>query len=190
MNDNTPSVSIDELPEHDPDHGPMWLQFMVKAIGTKEKPGAADNPMIIDAAAFVGRTWPDMADYCKTYKHDSTPWCGLATAWAVTKARIRPPFRKGSDGKFLASAAWREWGFDVKTFERGAIACLEGHVALCYEQEGSTTYLVGGNQGDAITIMPVKTVSILAYRWPAPEDYRTTWNYQPEQLPDQEPPGQ
>jgi uncharacterized protein (TIGR02594 family) len=156
-----------EIEAPSPDSGPAWLRHMVRVIGTKEQPGAADNPMIIDAAAFIGMQFPELKAYSATYKHDETPWCGLAAAWGVTKAGIMPPM------EYLASVKWREWGYDVKSAERGAIACLDGHVAYVYLDLGSTIYLVGGNQSDAVTVMPVNASSVLAYRWPAPEDYRT-----------------
>jgi uncharacterized protein (TIGR02594 family) len=108
-----------------------------------------------------------MKAYADAYQHDSTPWCGVAAAWAVSKASIRPP------KEYMASAAWRSWGYDIKTFEFGAIACLEGHVAFAYEHVDNTIYLLGGNQSDAVTIMPASPAEVLAWRWPAPEDYRT-----------------
>jgi uncharacterized protein (TIGR02594 family) len=149
------------------------LQWMIKAIGIEETPGAADNPDILRAADVIAEHWPDMAEYCATYIHDSTPWCGLAAAWGVTKANIRPPVNE-----FLASSSWRKWGFDVKGPEFGAIACLDSHVAFVYDTDGSTVHLLGGNQSDMVNIIPVAANTILTYRWPAPEDYRV--GYYPE----------
>ena len=42
----------------------------------------------------IAKTYPDMAAYAALYTHDSIPWCGLATAYAMTMAGIRPVFGK------------------------------------------------------------------------------------------------
>ena len=177
MGSNTtpPIDEAGDLPAINPEHSPLWMQWMFKADGTKEYPGEPNNPMIMRSVEVIAERWPDLASYARTYREDATPWCGLAAAWAMTKANIKPP------KEFLSSKAWRTFGFDIKTPELGCVVCLESHVALFHHQTGSTIYLMGGNQSDMVNLCPFKESEIVACRWPNPEDYHAN-DYVPEEI--------
>lgn len=80
--------------------------------------------------------------------------CGLAYPKAWYRAR-----------------AWAEWGVAcepalgaVAVFERGA----RGHVGFVVGVDHMSRLLIlGGNQGDAVSIVPFPRYRLLATRWPA-----------------------
>lgn len=143
---------------------PAWLIAMRAIDGTRETPGAADNPVILSWAAEIGRRYPDLADYAAGYTHDSIAWCGLTVAYVMARAGIKPP------ATFLWARDWAAWGVPT-TPKLGAVMVFTrdggGHVAL-YEGETDTTYRVrGGNQSDAVNVTERPKSALLAARWPA-----------------------
>jgi len=152
---------IDESWQRNVGIGPLWIREMITGMYAGQVEPA-------DAIMFIGEVWRDMAPYCESYKHTGQPWSALAVAWAFTRAHVRPP-----KDKFLDPEAWRRWGFDVKSYELGAVACTENQVGLCYESTDNQLYMVSTNDAGAIAIVAVPLANVMAYRWPAPEDYRT-----------------
>jgi uncharacterized protein (TIGR02594 family) len=154
------------------DETPKWLAIMRAMTGIVETPGAADNPKIMAMAAEIARTYPEMADYCAQYNHDSVPWCGLTVAYCMTMAGIRPVFGPTDTDKFLWAQAWAsDPGYDeIKEPRPGCVAVLErtggGHVSLYERTEGRNYVLRGGNQGDAINEKPFPISSVIKLVWP------------------------
>lgn len=142
-----------------------WLSTMRAITGTKEAPGAKDNPFIIEMAAEIVRRYPDLRGTVGWYNHDSIPWCGLDMGYVMAVNGIKPP-------KYALSAlAWADWGQKLKTPTPGAVLVYSrtggGHVTL-YESENNTHYYCrGGNQSDSVnvTLIP-KSRAIKAIRWP------------------------
>jgi lysozyme family protein len=113
-----------------------------------------DSAVIMSWPAAIAAKFPDMADYCKGYVHDSIPWCGLTVAYCMAQAGIRPVFGDSDTDKFLWSFAWQNWGIavtgdpqpgDVMVFRWSGGG---GHVTL-YDHEVDDNYYhcSGGNQG-------------------------------------------
>lgn len=117
--------------------------------GLQERPGNADNPVILDMAKLVQAT---------AYKYDSVPWCGLFMAWVC----INAPKPKGNAA--LWALNWADVGTpvdrtkinfgDVITLQRkqgGKV--IGGHVTLYIASDGAGGFWgLGGNQGDAVNI--------------------------------------
>ncbi len=56
--------------------GPLMLLEMLKLFGTREAPGAKNNPTIVGWARETNTTYPG----------DATAWCGLAVSVAAKRA--------------------------------------------------------------------------------------------------------
>jgi uncharacterized protein (TIGR02594 family) len=147
---------------------PPWLAVMRKYSGTHE---GNDNPVILGFAAAIGKTFPDMASYCARYTHDSIAWCGLTVAYCVAMAGIRPQFGATDEDRFLWADSWRQFGVAVSDPQLGDIICVKwssgGHHVTLYESTSGSNYMCrGGNQSDAINVMPVPKSAVTAIRRP------------------------
>ncbi len=116
-----------------------------KYLGTKELPGRATNQKI-KAWIKLAADWLDQDD-------SSTPWCGcfrggigIETATGVPKDHFR-------------ARSWLSWGSAVPTVRdaiKGDTVVLVRtggfHVALFDRAVPGGVYLLGGNQGDSVSI--------------------------------------
>lgn len=147
-----------------------WLATMRAISGTSETPGSADNPKILAMAAEIARRYPEMASYCAAYKHDATPWCGLAIAYCMAVNGIRPQFGAVDVERFLWARSWRHFGNPLERPQLGALLIFSreggGHVTL-YEGEDADNYLGrGGNQSDAINVAKFPKARCIGMVWP------------------------
>ncbi len=149
---------------------PSWLDVMREITGMLEEPGDADNPTILAMADFIGETFPDMAEYCLEYTHDSIAWCGLTVAYCLAKVGIRPVFGPTDTDRFLWARAWTKFGTPLTKPKLGAIMVFErdggGHVAF-YEGENANNYSIrGGNQGDRVSVINKAKSEFIGAVWP------------------------
>ena len=70
--------------------------------------------------------------------------------------------------------SYLRWGQRLETPVRGCVAVLErppdpasGHVGFFHSQAGGRVFLLGGNQGDKVSIASFPESMVIAYRWPA-----------------------
>jgi uncharacterized protein (TIGR02594 family) len=150
------------MPEEPAKGEPEWLKLARADLGIRELPGAAANPAIM-------RAW----EYC-----DYKPPNGDETAWCSAKANEWLQ-RAGLPGTRAPNArSWLKWGAGLDKPKPGCIAVFwrdkpdgwEGHVAL-YLGPGSrpkSIKVLGGNQGNGVTIAEYSTEQLLGYRWPTP----------------------
>lgn len=138
--------------------GPKMLVEALKLYGTLEKPGDSDNPVILDWAKETGQA---------TYKADATPWCGLFMA-VVAKRAGKPPCPLNP----LWALNWALWGVaadkpmlgDVLSFTRKTATGIAGHVGLYVGEDATAFHVLGGNQGDAVSITRVLKSRLKAAR--------------------------
>lgn len=141
-----------------------WMTEARSLIGTREVPGAGDNPVIMSWGNRLGARILGIR-----YGADSVPWCGLFAAWCVHQAGLKPP------PIAIRAKAWATWGDPLSTRAVyppvGAIAVFErkggGHVGFVdsVNADGSLNIL-GGNQGDAVNVRRFGRDSLIALRWP------------------------
>lgn len=144
--------------------GPKMILEGLKLYGTRETAGDGDNPVILEWAKEVAAVSDAHAKGVKDYRHDKIPWCGLFVAVVALRA--------GKD--FPDFPLWaRNWaGFgarapvpglgDVLVFTRGT----GGHVALYVGEDDTAFHVLGGNQGDAVSIVRIEKDRLLAARRP------------------------
>jgi uncharacterized protein (TIGR02594 family) len=125
--------------------GPKMLREAVALHGVREKIGPADNPEIMQWAKECGIG----------YAGDSVPWCGLFMAVCARRAGwISTPANNA-----LWALNWGHWGDpsprpmlgDVLTFRRPT----GGHVGFYVGEDFTAFHVLGGNQGDAVSIVRI-----------------------------------
>ena len=132
---------------------PPWLAFARIQLGTREVPGSGNNPSVIDYYAEAAH--PEI-------KQDAVPWCAAFVGAMLKRAGIKP---SGS----LMARSYLDWGVPLDKPRLGCIVVFKrgappsGHVAFYV---GGNVEVLGGNQGDAVTIAKMRRDSVLAFRWP------------------------
>ncbi len=136
---------------------PAWSRHAARLIGISERAGSADNPVILGWAKALGLA----------YASDSVPWCGLFVAHCLAGAlpgAVLPATP-------LWARSWARFGMGVvpapgaiMVFRRGAAS---GHVGF-HAGESTTAYrILGGNQGNGVSVAWLAKDRLLAARWPA-----------------------
>lgn len=136
--------------------GPRVLVEALKLYGTLERVGPASNPVILAWAKEVGVE--------KDYTDDGTAWCGLFMA--VIAKRANWPLVDAP----LWARAWAGWQGksprpslgDVLVFARKG----GGHVGLYVGEDETFYHVLGGNQGDAVSVMRIAKSRCIAIRRP------------------------
>ncbi|MGL5096996.1 MAG: TIGR02594 family protein [Planctomycetia bacterium] len=133
-----------------------WMEIARAELGTKEFVGTKNNnPRIMEYLKTVG-----------PFKNDETPWCSAFVNWVMKQV--------GQPGTDLGTArSWLKWGLPLAAPEYGCITVFKrgdstwkGHVAFYVGQEGSYLKVLGGNQGDAVSVAKYAKSRLLGYRWP------------------------
>lgn len=134
---------------------PRWMIEARKLIGAAEIPGPKHNPWIVAGWKRLGAGW---------FTDDETPWCGLFVAHCIEAAGL--PYPK----LFPRAKAWADWGQPCSPTV-GAVVVFGrqggGHVGFLVGESPTDYYVLGGNQSNAVNIMPIAKHRMLAIRWPA-----------------------
>ena len=136
---------------------PAWLARAWEQFGVSEIAGAEDNPEIQKYYREAGQ---------RAELHDEVAWCA-AFAGAML-------FRAGEThtGSLLARS-YLNWGTPLDAPRVGAITVLErgsdpgaGHVGFLVGVSKAKVLLLGGNQGNKVSVAAFDIGRVLAYRWP------------------------
>jgi uncharacterized protein (TIGR02594 family) len=133
-----------------------WMAIARDEMGVAEVPGTGSNPRISEYHATT-HGGPET---------DSVPWCSSFVNFCITQAGLT-----GTQSKMARS--WMTWGRDAGAFVPGCIVVLQrgaaprGHVGFCVEAVGGIVALLGGNQGNAVTISSFDASRVLARRLPS-----------------------
>jgi len=139
--------------------GPSHLAVAYALIGTREVPGSGNSPTILGWAKSIGTKvigW--------VYTQDSIPWCGLFMAYCMKQAGIEPPYGP------LRALAWKDWGTNVPAADLapGDVLVFSreggGHVGYFVGQDTNYYFVLGGNQGDAVSITKIAKNRCVARR--------------------------
>jgi len=136
-----------------------WLAEAERLRGLREAPGAANNPTIMDWAADLGIPFAD----------DETPWCGLFVAHCMRTGLPETPLPNNP----LGARSWLRFGVACKPqfgapliFWRGQPAGWTGHVGFYWAEDETCFHVLGGNQGNAVTVTRIERRRLLGARWP------------------------
>lgn len=141
---------------------PPWLAVARSYIGQREIPGPESNPWIKQLwinlkAAWL---WNSAGDDSKL------AWCGTFCAHVMQECGISRPVH------WYRARAWLDWGVTLEYPYLGCIAVFErnggGHVGFVvgYGLDG-TLAILGGNQGNAVSVAHLSRERLLGYRWPS-----------------------
>jgi uncharacterized protein (TIGR02594 family) len=143
-----------------PTDAPEWYRLAWADRGVTEFKGKRHNPTVVAYFRDAGFS---------AIKDDETAWCAAAVnAWLV---------RGGQPGsRSLAAKSFMNWG---KALDRPRVGCVvvlhrgdpkgwQGHVGLYAGETATHVLLLGGNQGDAVSVakFPKSRVMPGGYRWP------------------------
>ncbi|NCP11355.1 MAG: TIGR02594 family protein [Sphingomonadales bacterium] len=135
---------------------PKWLTIARSKIGQREIKGPKHNSWIAKGWARLGAGW---------FNDDETPWCGLFVAHCIDAAGL--PIPKPS--QFPRALAWLEWGKPCRPV-LGAVVVFGrtggGHVGFLVGESATDFYVLGGNQKNAVNIMPLAKDRARGFRWP------------------------
>lgn len=141
---------------------PAWLRAARAKLGTREAPGAANSPTIMGWAKKLGTKVLGMV-----YNADSVPWCGLFVATCLAEDGI------AAAPIAVRAKAWAAWGVALRPekLAPGAVLVFErpggGHVGFYVGEDAAAYHVLGGNQGDAVTVTRIGKDRCIARRWPA-----------------------
>jgi uncharacterized protein (TIGR02594 family) len=135
-----------------------WLEIAWRELGVTERAGAGSDPRVIGYYRDAGRGEID---------DDSVPWCAAFVGACLTRTRHE------ATGSLLARS-YATTGARLEAPRLGAIAVLTrgadpaaGHVGFVVGWSAHSLYLLGGNQGDAVTVDVFDRSRLIAFRWPS-----------------------
>lgn len=139
-----------------------WMTIAKQELGANvaEYPGKENhNPRIMAYLHTTGSWWTT----------DETAWCSAFVNWVMKKAAFA-----GTDS--ARAASWAHYGTGLSVPCYGCIVVLtpgkdqatSGHVGFCTGWDKQGIYILGGNQGDAISVkrFPWARERSDGYRWP------------------------
>lgn len=141
-----------------------WIAEARKYVGLKEVKGIGNNPIILSwLDAFGNFSKEDKA----WWSDDSTPWCGVFLGYIL-----------GVSDRFVVKNWFRAlaWESPMMTkLSAPAYGCIVtfnrkggGHVGFVVGKDRFGNLMVlGGNQGDQVSIIPFAMSRVSAYYWPS-----------------------
>lgn len=136
-----------------------WMEYALAAYGIREIPGQRSNPRIDQFLASVGMG-----------PGDETAWCSGFVNWCMEQAGITGTGRANArswltwtgGGMCLAKPTWG----CVTVLWRESPTSWKGHVGFAVGKTPDKITLLGGNQGDAVSIQDYDLDRVLEYIWP------------------------
>ena len=136
-----------------------WMTYARSLIGLREVPGAGNSPTIMGWAKRLGAKVLGI-----TYAADSVPWCGLFCAHVMDRAGIKPP------PIAVRASEWGKWGRKLVAPRPGCILTFVreggGHVGFYEGEDDTHLHVLGGNQGDAVSVTRIARSRLSEMRWP------------------------
>jgi uncharacterized protein (TIGR02594 family) len=131
-----------------------WIDEAKKHIGLKEISGKNDHPLLLG--------W--WVKYGVKYLYKKA-WCGLFTAHSIKSAGHPIPKH------WYRALAWLDWGVDIGSPCYGCVVVFSrtggGHVGFVVGKDDKGRLMVlGGNQGDSVSIAPFDLSRVAGYRMP------------------------
>ena len=152
---------------------PRWLATAWAELGQREVEGASDNARIRAFFRDVGQP---------VSLHDEVAWCAAFVGACIERAGL-------ASTRSLMARSYLRWGAALGEGRFGAVAVLSrgsdpsaGHVGFLLGETASHVVLLGGNQGDAVSVAAFPKTRLLGLRWPQ-EQATTTLPQAPQNDP-------
>jgi uncharacterized protein (TIGR02594 family) len=132
-----------------------WIAEARKNIGVKEIAGVKNESKILSWWRLIKRGG---------IKDDETPWCAAFVGGILETVGI-------TSSRFESAKSYLTWGITLTSPIYGCIVVFTreggGHVGFVVGKDESGRILVlGGNQGNEVSIRPFETTRVSGYRWP------------------------
>ena len=146
------------------DAEPVWLRLARTYLGLQEYPGNRHNPKILE-------WWSRLR---LPFRDDETPWCAAFVCGVLEEAGIR-----STRSAAARSFHWSQWGQVLDGPAVGAVASLwrgarkgaSGHVGFIVGRDHfGHLMILGGNQGNRVSILAFNVERLLSCHWPAQEE--------------------
>ena len=135
---------------------PRMITEALQLHGIKEVPGPINAPPIMAWASTLGLS--------NAYKADSIPWCGLFAGIVVKRSGWLPVVDP------LWARNWAQFGIKSPAAGLGDILVFKrdggGHVGFYIAEDSTHYHVLGGNQGDAVSIVRIAKDRCIAARRP------------------------
>lgn len=138
---------------------PEWLRIGLDELdrGVEEIPGDEHNPDIIKYHSYTT---------LKATK-DEVSWCSSFACYCMEVANV-PSTRSAR------ARDWEKWGKELKDPVIGCVVVFwrvspesgSGHVGFYMGETNEGVMILGGNQGNAVSIIEYPKSQFLSYRWP------------------------
>lgn len=135
---------------------PYWLTVARSNLHIAEIPGKETAPKIAQWLLNLKAWWRD----------DETPWCGVFVAECMRQAHLSIPKH------WYRALAWNDWGLRLNSPTLGCVVTFArqggGHVGFYVgNDESGRLMILGGNQGNRVSIAPFDVSRVSGYRWPS-----------------------
>jgi uncharacterized protein (TIGR02594 family) len=135
-------------------------QLAERYVGIRELVGEKDHPLI--------QWWLSLCFDGNLEVHDETAWCSAfmnGMAWELRLPRSKSAMARSWLGVGLAiPLVQARPGYDVAILWRESRTSPFGHVGLVAGIEDRTIHILGGNQGDAVSVAPFPTDRVIGVR--------------------------
>lgn len=137
---------------------PRMVREGLALLGIAEAPGSANAAPILAWAAELGGA------VARDYRADATPWCGLFMA--IVAERAGKPLPQSP----LWALAWAQFGRPAARPALGDVLVFRrhggGHVGLYLAEDETAFHVLGGNQGDRVSVARIARSRLLEARRP------------------------
>lgn len=141
---------------------PKHLQIALSHLGLKEIPGKGSNPIILRWAADLGLS--------KIYKDDDTAWCALFFAHCMKDAGRQAILETTDIYDYIRALKYvniynpspKAGTGDILIFKRPE----GGHIGFYVGEDEKCYHVLGGNQGNKVSIIRIEKTRCVAVRRP------------------------
>lgn len=132
-----------------------WITEAKKHLGLKEIVGPKHNPTILGWLKSLGAWW----------QNDEEAWCGTYVSNCMKASNISYP------KMWMRALEWSKWGVKLDSPIDGCVVVFSrkggGHVGFVMgETKDGFLSVLGGNQGNAVTIAKFDKSRVVGYYWP------------------------
>lgn len=144
-----------------------WLKSALSVLGIHELPGQETHPLILHWWKQIKAPFTD----------DETAWCAAFVGGILEDCKIQ-------SSRSAAARSYEKWGIKLSDICEGAIVVFwrgtpnsgQGHVGFVIGKDSvGNIMVIGGNQGNEVSIKSFSTDRVLSYHWPKditlPEQY-------------------
>lgn len=143
---------------------PAWMEPAWAELGQREVSGNGDNPRIVALYRDAGQ---------KAALHDDVAWCAAFVGASLERSGI-------AGTRSLMARSYLDWGTPIEAGRLGAVAIFSrgsdpasGHVAFYLDRDHASVFVLGGNQGDSVSVATISKDRLLGLRWPVDEALQT-----------------